>query len=182
MRKLKTLIYWLLCLLVWIPACNSQNQIISKEAKLNKTLPQTHLSERLEKLGLSELSGQVIHLRDSIGKPIFLNFWATWCGPCRSEMATIDSISHQFKDEIIFLLASNEDTIKIQSYLSENKFDLHFIHLDISYLDAYVVELPTTFLIDRNGQLVSEEEGFRIWTDRGNVEKLSKIVKLGTRN
>lgn len=107
----------------------------------------------------------------------FLNFWATWCGPCKSELETIEEVFRQFKNEIVFLIASDEDPTKIQNYISENKFDLHFIHLDIPYIDAYIVKLATTFLVDRNGQLVSQEEGFRIWTQAGNVERLKKLVK-----
>ena len=110
-------------------------------------------------------------------KLLFIDAYTSWCGPCKSEMASIEEVSKQFKDDIIFLLASDEDTSKIQTFLTENKFDLNFIHLDVPFIDAYIVELPTTILIDRNGQLVLEEEGFRIWTQQRNVESLKKLVK-----
>ncbi len=175
MTSYKPLLYSLFCLLLSIMACKTSRSIEGSGPKFK-------LSERLELLKMSELTGDRIDLKKYSGKPVFLNFWATWCGPCKSELETIAYVSKQFKNEITFLVASNEDPIKIKDYISENKYDLHFIHLDMEYIDAYIIKLPTTFLIDRNGQLISEEEGFRIWTQATYVKQLKKLIELGARN
>jgi thiol-disulfide isomerase/thioredoxin len=106
-----------------------------------------------------------------------LNFWATWCGPCVSEMGSIEKASQQFKDEIVFLALSNESASLIKSYVKRNKFSFKFGRLEGSYLDVYVVSLPTTILIDAQGQVVEEEEGFRNWTSPSSLEKLKSLVK-----
>jgi len=137
----------------------------------------SNFSERLAKVKLTDLEGKPVKLQDFAGKPIFLNFWATWCGPCVNEMGFIEKVSQQFKDDIVFLAVSNESPALIKSYLKKNKFSFQFAHLEVSYLDVYVVALPTTMLIDANGQLVEEEEGFRNWSSPGSIEKLKTLAK-----
>ncbi|MFN0035279.1 MAG: TlpA family protein disulfide reductase [Saprospiraceae bacterium] len=135
------------------------------------------MSERLAKIKMTDLDGLPLTLRDFAGKPVFLNFWATWCGPCVSEMKSIEDASKQFKDDIVFLAVSTESPALIQSFAKKHKLSFKFARLDISYLDAYVVVLPTTMLIDANGQLVAEEEGFRVWNDPSSIQKLRSLAK-----
>jgi thiol-disulfide isomerase/thioredoxin len=172
----KIITYWILGFLAFMIACGTSLNSNPAKPDSNKTYPKTSDNSRLDKLKLSELSGEPLNLKNYSGKPIFLNFWATWCAPCRSEMATIEEISKQFKNDVIFLLASDEDTSKIQSFLSEYKFDLHFIHMDVPLIDAYIIELPTTFLINARGELVDEEEGFRIWTQPVYMNRLKNLI------
>jgi Peroxiredoxin len=125
---------------------------------------------------MTDLEGKPVQLSDFAGKPVFLNFWATWCGPCVSEMASIERASQQFKDQIVFLAISNETPAQIQSYVKRNKLSFKFGKLEGSYLDVYVVALPTTMLIDANGKIVSEEEGFRDWSSQSSMEKLKALL------
>lgn len=133
--------------------------------------------DRLAKIKLTTLDGKPVSLADFAGKPVFLNFWATWCGPCVSEMQSIEKAAQAFKDDIVFVAASNEPPALIQSYLKKNKFSFQFVRLEVTYLDVYVVALPTTMLIDANGQLVAEEEGFRNWASTSSFEQLQSLVK-----
>jgi peroxiredoxin len=92
-------------------------------------------------------------------------------------MGSIEKVSQQFKGDIVFLAVSSESPELIRSYVKKNKFSFRFAHLDVSYLDIYVVALPTTMLIDASGQLVEEEEGYRNWTSPSSLEKLNSLVK-----
>ncbi|MFN0214238.1 MAG: TlpA family protein disulfide reductase [Saprospiraceae bacterium] len=133
--------------------------------------------EHLSKVKLTDLDGNPLNLKDFVGKPVFLNFWATWCGPCVSEMASIEKASQQFKDKILFLAASNESPALIKSYVNKNKLSFMFARLEVTYLDAYVLVLPTTFLIDANGELVQQEEGFRNWNSAESTGYLESLLK-----
>lgn len=135
------------------------------------------ISARLDKVKLTDLDGKPVSLADYAGKPIFLNFWATWCGPCVSEMGSIEKAAQQFKQDIVFLAISNEPPSLIKTYLKKNKYSFNFARFEGSYLDLYVVALPTTLLIDANGQVIAEEEGFRNWTSASSLDLLSSLLK-----
>ena len=141
------------------------------------TTPSARLSERLEKIKMTDLKGKPFSLHQYAGKPVFLNFWATWCPPCISEMQSIEAAYAQLKDRVEFLAVSNEDPEKIRAFLEKNNFSFPVAHLDINYIDVYIVKMPTTFLIDASGKLVLEEEGYRDWMQYGNLEKIKSLVK-----
>ena len=140
-------------------------------------IPIIQLDERLEKIKMTDLKGKPFSLHQLAGKPVFLNFWATWCRPCVSEMQSIEEVSRQFKDEIVFLSVSPEDIAKIKAFQQDQKFSFDLAQLNIDFIDAYVIALPTTLLINRKGELVAEEEGLRIWTQPNNLEKLKALAK-----
>jgi peroxiredoxin len=139
--------------------------------------PKASLSERLEKIKMTDLQGNAFTLHAYAGKPVFLNFWATWCRPCISEMQSIEAAYAQLGKEVAFLAVSSESPEKIQAFLEKNKFSFPIAHLDINYIDVYIVKMPTTFLIDASGNLVLEEEGYRDWMQYGNLEKIKSLVK-----
>lgn len=131
---------------------------------------------QLSNLQFSDLNGNPMKLEDFAGKPVFLNFWATWCGPCVSEMKSIEAASKQFEGKITFLALSSEPTKTIQGYLKNNPFTFKFAHLDVSYLDVYVAALPTTWLLNAKGEIVATERGFRNWNDRTSVAQLQDLL------
>ncbi|TNE60159.1 MAG: TlpA family protein disulfide reductase [Bacteroidetes bacterium] len=140
-------------------------------------LPPVQLSERLEKITMTDLKGQPFTLHKFNGKAVFLNFWATWCKPCINEMASMETLYQQYKNDIVFLAVTTEDLAKIKSFRQQQNLSFDFARLDITYLDAYVIKLPTTLLINHKGELVQEEEGMRIWTQYNNLEKIKALVK-----
>lgn len=165
-----TLQLGLISLLLFLTTC--------KTTQLAQTTnKQIQLSERLEKIKMTDLNGKAITLHKYAGKPVMLNFWATWCGPCVSEMASLEEVYRQFKNDMVILAVSTEDLSKIQDFKKKQQLSFEFARLDIEYLDAYVVKLPTTMLINSAGQMISEEEGMRIWTDYNNLEKVKSLAK-----
>jgi thiol-disulfide isomerase/thioredoxin len=151
--------------------CGNSQRTIKGESRDQK------VSERLELIKLSDLSGKTIHLHEYSGKPIFLNFWASWCPPCKNELLTIEEATKHFNDDIVFLMASVEEPSKIIKYKEDHKLNLHFVRLDIPYIDAFVIKLPTTLLFDRNGTLILEEEGYRNWSEPQNLRTLKKLLE-----
>lgn len=132
---------------------------------------------RIEKIQFMDLQGKKFTLSEFKGKAIFLNFWASWCGPCIQEMESIMALKDQFKDSLIFLAASAEDQTQIEKFISKHNINLNFVRLTGSYLDAYIISLPTTLLIDRHSNLLEEVEGYRDWTDEANVQKIKRLIK-----
>jgi thiol-disulfide isomerase/thioredoxin len=119
---------------------------------------------------LPTLSGEAIRLADLRGKVILLNFWATWCGPCRAEMPVIEALYQRYKDRGLEVVAVNLDilsTAGVAAFVQEVGVTFR-VGLDPSWsiARAYrVLGLPTTYLIDRAGHAVVREAGARDWLD-----------------
>jgi thiol-disulfide isomerase/thioredoxin len=116
------------------------------------------------------------------GKVIFLNLWATWCGPCRAEMPTIQSLyDHAKSDSVVFVMLSVDDDgaeAKINRYIDNNKFTFP-VYRPSGYLTEQlnVPGIPTTLIISKEGKIVSKEVGatnFDTPHFRKFLEKLSK--------
>lgn len=127
-------------------------------------------NDRLDRLHMTDLDGNALTMSDFDGKPVFLNFWATWCKPCVQEMSDIQQLYQMYGDSIIFLAASIEDIETIRQFRDQYRLSFQLVRLDIEYIDAFVITLPTTLLIDRQGEVRYEEEGLRIW-DSDNYDK-----------
>lgn len=106
---------------------------------------------------LVDLDGNTHRLSDYEGEGVFLNFWGTWCEPCKDEMPHMEKYSKEFKDQGVNVLAVNiaESDLKVQSFA--NTYGLTFpivIDKANSVRDAYNVRpLPTTFLVGPDGKV-----------------------------
>ena len=141
----------------------------------------TQTSKLAPDFQLLSLGGQSVSLSDFRGKPVLMNFWATWCPPCRAEMPFIQAIfaDKRWADKVLVVLAV--DIGESPSTVSEfmKKYGLTFPVLldstqDIS-LRYNVRAIPTTFLIDRNGIIIDIKIG--AFSGKSEIEKsLAKIT------
>jgi len=123
---------------------------------------------------LVDLEGKSRHLRDLAGKVVLVNFWATWCPPCRKEMPDMEALYRRFKDRGLVVLAiSDEDEGKVRPFI-EGKYSFPVL-LDPGRKvnQAMRVEgIPKSFLYDREGKLVAQAMDGR--TERQFLEMLGK--------
>lgn len=128
------------------------------------------------KVKLSELNSQPIDLEQFEGKTVFINFWATWCGPCIQEMPSIARAVEKLKNEnIIFLLASNEETSQIEAFAKKRNYNFHYVRVD-NFEALNIQALPATFMFNPEGKLKFSEVGFRIWDDPANIDLINSII------
>jgi len=116
---------------------------------------------------LEDLKGSAVSLRDFEGKVIFLNFWATWCPPCRIEMPDMEKLWQKFKDEDFVILAVDlrERKDKVSSFVKENGYTFPVL-LDSGgeVANTYgITAIPTTYLLDPRGRIVGKALGARHW-------------------
>lgn len=131
----------------------------------------------VKRIELEGINGKKISLEELKGKVVFLNFWATWCKPCVKEMPSIDKAREILKDEpIVFIVASDEDMEKIKSYIPKLPYQFQFAHSLTSVFDLDIKALPTTMIINKEGEIVFNEIGGRDWSTSINITLIKKII------
>jgi peroxiredoxin len=113
---------------------------------------------------LNDLQGKPWHLQDLRGKVVLVNFWATWCPPCRKEMPDLNALYNRFKDRGFVVLAiSDEEATKVAPFIEERKIDYPIL-LDPGRKmnDLFQVEgIPKSFVYDRSGKMVAQSIDMR---------------------
>ena len=124
---------------------------------------------------LTELDGKTWTLKELRGKVVLVNFWATWCPPCRKEMPDLETLYKQFKDQGLVILAiSDEDEGKVKPFIAEQKVTYPIL-LDPGRKvnELFEIEgIPKTFVYDRSGKLVAQSIDMR--TRRQFLEMLAQ--------
>lgn len=127
---------------------------------------------------IKDLAGKKIDFKKYKGKVIFLNMWATWCGPCRAEMADIQKLYGQVdKDKVVFIMLSIDDDknmAKVRSYISNKAFTFP-VFMPSGYLpeQLQVPSIPTTFVLSKDGNVVAKEVGSKNY----NTDKFKKFLE-----
>ena len=109
-----------------------------------------------------DVEGNAVKLSDYFGKPIVLNFFASWCGPCRSEMPAFQAEYNANGDEIVFLFVSLDDTMQdAKDFIDRQGYTFPILHdTNGSAAIAYGVRrFPTTVFISREGHLAAKAVG-----------------------
>lgn len=110
--------------------------------------------------------GKAVKLSDYYGKPVVMNFWATWCGYCKKEMPDFQEVYEEYKDKVEFLFinstdGSRETREKAETYLQEQGYTIPaFYDEDLDAVYTYSVNsLPTTMLLDKQGRVAAYAPG-----------------------
>ena len=131
---------------------------------------------------IKDLEGKVIDVKEFKGRTIFLNLWATWCGPCRMEMPSIQNLYNQVDNEkIMFIMLSidqKSDLGKVKSYIKDKEFTFP-VYTPASILpnQLQVGMIPTTFVIDPEGRIVASERGAANYDTPEFKALLEKLVQ-----
>ena len=113
-----------------------------------------------------DADGNEVHLSDFIGKPIVLNFWASWCGPCKSEMPDFNEVYQELGEDVQFLMINMTDgdreTVDTASEFIADQGYVFPVFYDTDSMAAYVYQaysLPTSFFINAEGHVIAQATG-----------------------
>lgn len=138
-----------------------------KEAKTRKTAPD---------FTLKDVNGKPVKLSDYKGKVVLLNFWATWCGPCKIEIPWFKEFETTYKNQgfaVLGVAMDDEGWEVVKPYLKDKEVNYRVVvgTEQVSVLYGDVESLPTTFIIDREGRIASIHIGLISKGDYANEIK-----------
>ncbi len=137
----------------------------------NKALPENSSSQNGEKQAAPDFTvydnqGNEVKLSDFKGKPVVLNFWASWCPPCKGEMPHFNEVYADEKDNVVFMMVDmvdgqRETQEKGQQYVIDQGFDLpiYFDNQQQAAAAYGISSIPTTVFIDKDGNIVTGYQG-----------------------
>jgi peroxiredoxin len=130
---------------------------------------------------LQDANGATVHLSDYKGKVVLLDFWATWCAPCKVEIPWFMEFEQQYKDRGFAVLGVSMDDggwADVKKYIEKEKINYRILLGNDEVGGKYggVDSLPTTFLIDRDGRVAAKHEG--IEPANGKDEIRDEIIRL----
>lgn len=131
---------------------------------------------------LADLGGKKVSLSSFKGTVVLLNFWATWCGPCRAEMPALNKLYLDLRDKGLAVLAvSVDDSEKsVRAFMKQRKFSFPVLmdtEKEVSFDSYAVMGLPTTVLVDKKGMIAETIIGEREWDSPQMKEKILRLLE-----
>lgn len=129
---------------------------------------------------LLDLNNEKVDINSFKNKVVFINFWASWCGPCRQEMPAMERLYKKYKERGFVILGINymEKKEKAKSFMKELNLTFPTL-LDTNGRVAKlfkVYAIPSSFLIDKNGRVRGTVYGAREWDDHGALEIIEELL------
>lgn len=129
---------------------------------------------------LPRVDGQPISLQEHRGKVVFLNFWATWCIPCREEMPALEQLHQKYQSKGLAVVAINlkESAEQVKEFFQKHtlSFPALLDHNGTVFREYLVAGMPTTYLIDRDGQILARGIGARDWARTEALELIDALL------
>ena len=131
---------------------------------------------------LPTLDGRKVSLGSLKGKVVFLNFWATWCPPCRAEMPSMETLYQRYKDRGLEILAVDlkEEKKTVSEFVDQNKLTFTILLDSTAEVGGiYGTEaIPTTYIVDRLGNIVARAVGGLGWDTPAMFAIFDKLLAL----
>jgi len=131
-------------------------------------------TKKLSELSFLTLDGKEVKLSDYKGKVVLVNFWASWCPPCKEEMPIFEKVYQKYNDKNFVILAVNMDTSEgaLKEFLEKNRYSFPIVRIK-GEAGLNIPGLPTSYLVDKDGSV----KKIRLGVYRELEEDLSKLLQ-----
>ncbi len=163
----------------FLEGCSSSTSVKAASVKPDRDRKQA------PDFALKDADGKVVHLADYRGKVVLLDFWATWCGPCKIEIPWFMEMQRKHKDrgfEVLGVAMDDEGWESVKPFVSELGVNYRILMGNDTTAQLYggVDALPTTFLIDRTGRIAAVHVGLASKKDfEDGIEQLLQAPAAG---
>jgi len=111
----------------------------------------------LSQMETQDLKGNKVNLENYIGKPLVVNYWATWCAPCRGEFPDFEKTKQHYGEEVNFIMISDEPIEKITQFSQSNPYTFTYLKSSKDLSSYGINARPTTYFYNSKGILVAKE-------------------------
>lgn len=138
---------------------------------------QLALSKSADDWTLFDLQGKQVTFSELNQKPVFVNIWATWCPPCVAEIPGIEEIYNEYKNEVSFMLVTNEEVETVKRFLKKNDFEKLPVYFAANTpLEFSSRSIPATFIISKAGKIAVNKKGAARWNTSTTRNLLNELI------
>ncbi len=153
------------------------SKISEPKTKNTHTVPSASYTD----FTLKDEAGTMVNVSDLKGKVVFINFWASWCPPCRAEFPSIQKFFEKYRSNsnMVFLTINLDDDLALgKSYLKEKSFTVPFLTPGSSIpKEIYDGSLPTTVVLDKNGEIRFHHTGVADYSKDSFYDQMDQLLK-----
>lgn len=183
-HKIGDIIFWVFLILLIVPGprrvvVTTLNKafLVVKNPRMMQEESRVRLSEEDYQWNIVDENGIAVEAERFQGEVVFLNFWASWCGPCIAELPEIQRLYDKYGDRVSFVLITSQTPAEISSFLSERGHDLPVYYGGRSLPDKLSVRsIPTTYIISPDGSVVSKKIGAANWDGRSTHRIFEELL------
>lgn len=153
------------------------------QPKIEKTIENTQSKKEANyQFEMIDADGKITTMEDLKGKVVFLNFWATWCGPCIAEMPTIQKLYDKFKDDkdvVILTVEVENKKEKAKNFMTSKNLTLPIVFPNSTIpKEFFDYALPTTIILDKQGNIAHTTLGMADYSGQEVVDFLNELKTM----
>ncbi len=111
------------------------------------------------------------------GKKVIISFYASWCPNCLEELEILNSIKNEKLNDIEILAITDESLEKLTSFKNKKQYPFTFLKLNASFPEIGIASIPTTYLLNTEGEIVYNKVGYIQWDDESNLNHLKSLME-----
>lgn len=184
-QKIGDVFFWVFLILLIIPGPRKVISTTINRVALSIKTPSMIPEDKQLSLGEEDYNwvlisheGEKVDFSQFKGKPVFLNFWATWCPPCVAELPEIQKAWEKHGQSVDFLLVTNQDPAEVEAFMDKHGYTVP-VHYTGSQAPTVFEHrsIPTTYIISPDGKIVVNKKGAVNWDSKGTDRVFDYIIR-----